>query len=72
MAVNKSILDIDTQNSNWIDLNNQLYKSFTETNENIVENGNLTLKSKSNNTEIYTFDSKKATYHISNLMVQSE
>ena len=59
MAVNKSILDIDTQNSNWIDLNNQLYKSFTETNENIVENGNLTLKSKSNNTEIYTFDSKK-------------
>ena len=58
-VVDKSVLDIDTQNSNWMDLNNQLYKAFTSTDENIVENGNLTLKSKNGETEIYTFKSKK-------------
>lgn len=59
MVVDKNVLDIDAENSNWMELNNQLYKSFTSTDENIVENGNLTLKSKNGETEIYTFKSKK-------------
>lgn len=59
MVVDNSILDIDVENSNWIDLNNQLYKSLTSSNDDIVENGNLTLKSKKGDTELYTFKSKK-------------
>ena len=59
MAVDKSILDIKVENANWMELNNQLYKSLTSTDENIVENGNLVLKSKTDETEIYTFKSKK-------------
>lgn len=59
MVVDKSVLNIDAQNSNWIDLNNQLYRAFTSSDENIVENGNLTLKSRDGETEIYTFKSKK-------------
>ena len=59
MAVDKSILDIKVENANWMELNNQLYKSLTSTDENIVENGNLALKSKTDETEIYTFKSEK-------------
>ena len=59
MAVDKSILDIKVENANWMELNNQLYKSLTSTDENIVENGNLALKSKTDETEIYTFKSKR-------------
>ena len=29
MAVDKSILDIKVENANWMELNNQLYKSLT-------------------------------------------
>ena len=38
MAVDKSILDIKVENANWMELNNQLYKSLTSTDENIALN----------------------------------
>ncbi len=59
IAVDKRVLDIKSDGSNWKELNNKLYTSLSGDNEKIVTDAGLKLESKNGEEEIYSFKSKE-------------
>lgn len=59
IAVDKSVLDIDTGNGDWISLNNQLYKSLSGTNDDIAGETELRCTQNDDSLVKYTFTGKK-------------
>lgn len=58
IVVDRSVLDINTENLDWMELNNKLYTCLSEDSSPIVTDAGLELVEKDGNTETYEFTSK--------------
>lgn len=61
IVVSDDVLDIDVENSNWMDINNQLYTALSGDKESIVKNADLTLIEADKKVEKYSFHSSENT-----------
>ncbi len=61
IAVSDEILNIDTENSDWREINNKLYTALSGDGQELVTDSGLKLVSAEGDTEVYTFRSAKNT-----------
>lgn len=61
IAVNDEILKIDTENSNWREINNQLYTALSGDSEELIKDAGLRLVSSKDDKEVYSFRSAENT-----------